>query len=542
MSPGSPSGGGMDTTGSPTIGAARAGVSAAGGDPPPPSRPGGRARLVLAGGLLLGVAGDLLLRASGPPGLNVFLWVAAVAAIWFMVHRSAGAPPGRDAVAWVALAVLFAAGVAWRDAAALKLLAMAVALASLALPALRAGAARAGTAISDYLAAWGAAGLNAATGAALVVRDLEWSRPGAASGDRRQRRAVAVLRGVALALPLLIVFGALFGEADPVFAGIVADTLRVDVEELLGHALPIAFLSWVTAGYLYGSLTGRRLPAVERLARMRPPLGITEMAIVTGLLNLLFLLFVIHQVRYLFGGSQMVEVTPGLTYAEYARRGFFELAFAVALVVPLLLAADALLRRERPADDRLFRGLAGVLILLVAAVMASAFERMRAYQLAYGLTEARVYVTAALVLIGVLLAWFAATVLRGRRRHFATGAVAAAFATVALLFAVNPHALIARTNIARATAQASGFASPRVPFDAEYAGSLGADAVPVLVGALHALPSEARGPLACRLLRRWPPAERPPVRSWNWSDRRARRVIAEQEVRLAGLAGGECRR
>jgi hypothetical protein len=58
------------------------------------------------------------------------------------------------------------------------------------------------------------------------------------------------------------------------------------------------------------------------------------------ILNLLFLGFMAVQLRYLFGGADLVEVTAGLGYAEYARRGFFELVATAALVVPILLVAD----------------------------------------------------------------------------------------------------------------------------------------------------------------------------------------------------------
>ena len=39
----------------------------------------------------------------------------------------------------------------------------------------------------------------------------------------------------------------------------------------------------------------------------------------------MFLAFIVVQLRYFFGGAAQVEVVPGLTYADYARRGFFEL-------------------------------------------------------------------------------------------------------------------------------------------------------------------------------------------------------------------------
>src|SRR5207248_1869926 len=81
-----------------------------------------------------------------------------------------------------------------------------------------------------------------------------------------------------------------------------------------------------------------------------------------------------------------VVAAGGVTYAEYARRGFFELVTASALVLPLLTGADWLLRNEPAAHQRTFRQLAIVLLLLLAAVMASALERMRLYVSAYGLS------------------------------------------------------------------------------------------------------------------------------------------------------------
>ena len=56
-----------------------------------------------------------------------------------------------------------------------------------------------------------------------------------------------------------------------------------------------------------------------------------------GLLDALFLAFVAVQARYFFGGTQRLALLE-LTYAEYARRGFFELLAVAGLVVPLLLA------------------------------------------------------------------------------------------------------------------------------------------------------------------------------------------------------------
>ena len=66
-------------------------------------------------------------------------------------------------------------------------------------------------------------------------------------------------------------------------------------------------------------------PSVQRPNGRVAVLGPVELGIVLGLLNVLFLAFVIVQFRYLFGGAELVRVSTNLTYAEYARRGFIEL-------------------------------------------------------------------------------------------------------------------------------------------------------------------------------------------------------------------------
>jgi hypothetical protein len=123
-------------------------------------------------------------------------------------------------------------------------------------------------------------------------------------------------------------------------------------------------------------------------------------------------------------------------------------------------------------------------------------------------------------------------VLRGRRDSFAFGALASGLATIAVLFVVNPDAIVARTNVAR---MASADASRR--FDVAYATSLSADAVPALLDALSALPPDVQCPLARHMLRRWSPDPERTIRHWNWSAVRASNALRVHEGRLRSLVG-----
>jgi hypothetical protein len=206
--------------------------------------------------------------------------------------------------------------------------------------------------------------------------------------------------------------------------------------------------------------------------------------------------------------------------------------FAVVLVVPVLLAADWLLDRRTRRAALVFRGLAGGQIGLVLAIAASALERLRLYHAGYGLTESRFYAMVLLIWIGAMLIWLAATVLRDRRDSFAFGALASGLATVALLFVVNPDAVIARANVARMES-----ADAPVRFDVAYATSLGADSVLVLIDALPALPRDVQCPLARHMLRRWPPDDDSSIRNWNWSAARASDAVREHEAGLRSMLG-----
>jgi hypothetical protein len=472
---------------------------------------------ILLVSLGLGVAGHALLKV-GPVGVNLPVWIALITLGAVLLGRgtTAGANP-RTRLYWLLVPGVAALSV-WRDSPALRLLDLG--LLAIAFAAWRWEAAGVPVWAGGVLAhGWRfcRAALDAAAGyLPLFLGRVAWP---AAVPDGMGTTVRATTTGVCLALPPLLLFGALFMSADVVFARFIKDLLRIDLQQLMADLIPITLLAWICAGFLQGLLIRRTTEPAELPAPTTNRFGPLELGVALGLVNALFALFIVFQVRYLFGGSQLVEVTPGLTYAEYARRGFFELVAVAALALPMLLVGDWLLGENSRSG---FRRLAWLSVLLLACVLASALHRMRLYQHEYGWTEQRFYVTAFMGWLALVLVWFGLSVLRGHRERFVAGAVAGGVALLVVLHALNPDAFIVRHNLAQ-TRSARGF-------DAAYAARLSLDALPPLVEVWPQLDSHAQGVIEERLVRRLQ-RQGDDWRLWSWSRHQAR--AAAQSVWLA---------
>ena len=466
--------------------------------------------------LLLGVLGNLLFRA-GELGLNVALWLWLAAGLWYQHRRAGGATisalEGRLLLGVVAVGCAWI----WRASEILRLLDTVALLVVAALLPLAAQAGHlADLTIGRLLRAGAVLGWRGATGVLPVVFDAQ--RTAAAEGTGRARVLVPVARGAVLAVPALLVFGALLSSADPVFGEFVGRLVRFRVDVVASHLFGTVLAAWIGAGFLRGALPGAsRWIDADGPLRL-PTLGPVEVGMTVGLVDLLFASFVAFQLPYFFGGAAWVQQAAGVTLADYARRGFFELVALSALVLPLLLLVSSRLAPGQSSARTLFRRLAGVQVALVLVIMASAAHRMALYQAEFGLTEDRFFASALMAGLAVSTLWFGATVLRDRPVAFARGALLAWGAWLFTLNAVNPDRVIAETNIRRR--------SDAGTFDAAYLGRLGPDAVPALVAALPLLSAGERDDLRRSLELRFGPDTYPDVRAWDLGTARARAAVA----------------
>jgi hypothetical protein len=519
------------------------------------------ARAILFHALLLGVSADLLMR-DGPVGLGYAAWLLLLAlATLSLVWRGSRRLP-RETAVWLTTAIVFGAGLAWRDAGELQFLDFAATLFALGMAAIALGDPRSAlfaARMRDTIWAGAAELRSIATGfVPLALRDV--SLP--LANEELRGRVRPALRALLIALPLLLVFGSLLRGADPVFASILA-LPELDFETIASHVVPIAFFTWVVAGWARGALIadlGRRR-APERLPLS---LGMLDVTTALGVLNVLFALYVLTQLGWFFGGERFLQARTGLTAAEYARQGFFQMVWVVLLVVPLLLGTRAALRPGREVERR-HTALALPLIALLGVMILSAMLRMRLYVHYFGLTTDRLYPLVFMGWLAVVLAWLALTVLRDMGRPFAAGAVMTGLATLAALNVAMPDVIVARVNVARANAALARRDTLRgaQPLDLPHLAQLSGEAVPYAVAAVLAPPAGAAGSAeradadrsrcqaASLLLRRWQPsgtelarreADGAAWRRWNRGRTEGERVVATNAPALRAVQHAACPR
>ena len=494
-----------------------------------PSRPPlairNAAQVVLTG-IAIGLVGQLLFY-DVELGINAAIFTTLLLVAGWLLRRPLRRPMLRDL--WLApAAVVFAGFAAVRadpNLVALDLLA-AVTLAAAALATFGGSAVvarpfRSLVELGVGTAGWAAGGALAATSAAR--RRL----PAAGFELGRARLGLPILRGLLIAVPVVVVFVSLFAAADAIFARMLENLVRVDLEvgDLAGRLLLAAFMGWIAIGGLALAASRGGIPATaERPAGWR--LGNTEALTVLLAVDATFIGFVALQGAYLFGGLDTMQAV-GMTYSDYARRGFFELVTVAALANALVVAIDRLIARR--SMELLVASIG--LVVLTGAVLASAALRLRLYQEAYGWTELRLYVIATMFVLGLSLTALVVALATDRVRRIWHVVVAAALVVGLGMNLIGPVRFITEQNVARLIDPALVPETGSSGLDAYYLASLGDDAVPGLVQALALLDGDEGEHLRSELRFRLRALREDPARNawqaWNAGRHEARAALED---------------
>ncbi|OHX07338.1 DUF4153 domain-containing protein [Micromonospora sp. WMMB235] len=358
-----------------------------------------------------------------------------------------------------------------------------------------------------------------------ALRGLPWVRRHiTASPQEATVRKVTV--SVVATVVVLVVFGSLLASADAAFSEALGSLVpEINLGTVFGWLFLAVVGGLIAVAALYTLAAPPDLSTVDREGERR--LGLLEWAPAIGALTLLFAGFVVVQFTTLFGGQQHVQRVAGLSYAEYARSGFWQLLFVTLLTVAVLGGVSRWARRERPVERIMLRVLLGLISALSVVIVASALSRMWTYQKVYSFTGERIFVMAFEMLLGTVFLMIIAAGVKWRGRWIPGTTLALAVAMLLGLAVLNPEDYVARRNTLRYEQTGK--------IDAWYLRALSADATP----ALAKLPDPVR---RCTLS--WIAddlAEPDPWYAWNLGRQRARKALDEVGPKAIG-GPKDCRR
>ncbi len=446
--------------------------------------------LILAGaGLGYGIVANFLLYRQSP-GLGFLLAIALGLALIVGLSVALRVRPSL-ANLWLPVAVLLCAGAIFARTNTMLLLMNLLAIAGLGALMLFSWTGRPVFlfALADFvwanLVAWFSLALRPL--AVLVGAGQAAERPRAA------RLAMPLARGLAIGIPLLCIFTALFASADRVFAGYIDDVFsRFSLADLTLQPIFVALLAWLAIGSFDLALgPSDRRPSPGEIVRgvSLPRLGFAEATIALVLVDALFLAFVTIQLQYLFLGPESLALRGGVTsHAQYAREGFFQLLVAAFLTLGVIWILEWLTRRDRLAQRTVFNALATVMVGGAVVMLVSSFRRLYLYELEFGFTQDRLFPHAVTIWLGVVLLCFVVALWTRRKQVLASGLLAACLLFVFGMNLINPDAFNAARNVER-------FTDHGKPLDIDYLGRLSTDATPVLVQSLELLPQAPRSRL-----------------------------------------------
>jgi len=206
--------------------------------------------------------------------------------------------------------------------------------------------------------------------------------------------------GTLIALPLTVVVIVLLSNADPAFAriidsligGIIRNIPRFFLDLILG--IPLAFYLF---GLLFGCVKKRRInktseeEATKKYLAMKVIPRVMAYGALTSFL-VIYVLFYISQIQYLFSG-----LPEGMTYAAFARRGFFELCAVAFINLAIILSSKLFVKYtdgntgDNKKVPKVLKFFNICMSLCTIGFIAIAIRKMALYIDTYALTQLRVY-------------------------------------------------------------------------------------------------------------------------------------------------------
>ena len=211
------------------------------------------------------------------------------------------------------------------------------------------------------------------------------------------KKGGAVASGLLIAVPLVALMVFLLMRADAAFEGLMDKLPEIRFGEIVGTLI----WGFILVCLLYTKGTSLSNCKVQQQTA-KPRKGINRLTIHTVLLavGVVYLVYLFSQLAYFAGGLSGI-LPEEYTMSEYARRGFFEMAWLCAINLGIIGLAVGLVEKEK-GTPLTTKFLCLFISLITVFFVVAASGKMFLYIGSYGLTRLR-------VLTQVIMLWLCVT-------------------------------------------------------------------------------------------------------------------------------------
>ncbi|RYM07110.1 DUF4173 domain-containing protein [Sporolactobacillus sp. THM7-7] len=352
---------------------------------------------------------------------------------------------------------------------------------------------------------------------------------GSRIGAKKDSAFFKILLGMVITIPPLILIVSLLASADEIFGQLVDKLpsllLNIDFYTFIPRTLFTGIIAILTFSYIWSLIRPDTVSSdwVRKSFREAGTVRLDAVSTITILciINTIYVLFTLIQFSYLFGGFSFA-LPVHFTYAEYARRGFFELVVVTLINFSILLCLIYWTKKNGKVTHTAIRFLESLLVLCTLVMLLSAFTRMYLYEQMYGYTYLRVLTHAFMIFLFVLFLLTLCRIWREKVRLIKLYLLTALAAFVMINY-VNIDVLITKYNIDRYERTGK--------IDVDYLATLSDDAIPEMVGLLRAKDDAVAGKIENVLFERKQELEGDGSwQSFNLSQYRSEKVLAQYDL------------
>ena len=281
-------------------------------------------------------------------------------------------------------------------------------------------------------------------------------------GERKKisSKTLGIIGGAVLSIPVIGVVVPLLVDGDAAFGSLATttvDKIGELFEKLFGNAdLPVieAFLALFVAPYIYnvmfcfrhGVTDEKRAEKNENYKNLRI-VSSNVFAGFLGVISLVYVIYLLSQLAYFFSAfTGKLPDGSAITVAQYARRGFFEMAAVAVINFGIISVTVLFSKRDGNKLSRMIKGFDLFLCGFTLLIVATSISKILLYIAEWGLTQKRIYVLVADLILVVV---FVAVIIRFFKRNFPYMKVILAFACsmITLMSLIGTDSFIANYNV-----------------------------------------------------------------------------------------------